>query len=39
MRDHKAETIAYFVEEYSKMLTENFDDYAENFERYMKRTG
>jgi hypothetical protein len=37
MRAHKEETIAYFVEEYSKMLSENFDDYAENFERYMKR--
>ena len=38
MREHKEETIAYFVEEYSKMLSENFDDYAENFESYMKRT-
>ena len=37
MREKKKETIAYFVEQYSKMLEENFDDYANNFDRYMDR--
>ncbi len=32
----RAETIAYFVEQYEKCLAENLDDYIENFERYMK---
>ena len=36
MRDARSETIKYFVAEYEKMLTENLDDYIENFERYMK---
>lgn len=36
MREKKDETLAYFVEQYTKMLEENFDDYADNFDRYMK---
>lgn len=32
----RAETIAYFVAEYEKCLTENLDDYISNFERYLK---
>ena len=36
MREQKKETIEYFVEEYRKMLTENLDDYIENFDSYMK---
>jgi hypothetical protein len=36
MRDAKAETVKYFVTEYEKMLVENFDDYIDNFEKYMK---
>ncbi len=30
----KEEIIAYFVEEYRKMLGENLDDYIANFEKY-----
>ncbi len=36
MRYAKAETVKYFVTEYEKMLVENFDDYIDNFEKYMK---
>ncbi|WP_170572267.1 DUF3144 domain-containing protein [Ruegeria atlantica] len=36
MKDHKDETIEYFVQEYRKMLTENLDDYIDNFEDYMR---
>ena len=36
MRDMKEETIEYFVQEYRKMLSENLDDYIENFEGYMR---
>ncbi len=32
----KDETIEYFVDQFRKMLDENFDDYIENFDRYMK---
>lgn len=32
----KQETINYFVEEYRKMLSENLDEYIENFAAYMK---
>ena len=32
----KDETIAYFVEQYRAMLTENLDDYIANFDRYMR---
>ena len=37
MEKAKEETIKYFVIEYEKMLTENLDDYIENFDKYMKR--
>jgi hypothetical protein len=36
MKAARAETIAYFVAEYEKCLTENLDDYIENFDQYMK---
>lgn len=32
----RAETLAYFIAEYEKCLSENFDDYIENFDSYMK---
>ena len=32
----KAETMKYFVDEFSKMLEENLDDYIANFDKYMK---
>lgn len=32
----KEKTLEYFVDEYWKMLSENLDDYIENFETYMK---
>jgi len=34
MKKDKEEAIRYFTEQYKKMLTENLDDYIENFERY-----
>lgn len=37
MREKKGEMLAYFVEQYAKMLEENFDDYAEHFAGYMQR--
>ena len=36
MKNGRKETIKYFVAEYEKMLTENLDDYIENFEKFMK---
>ncbi len=36
MKEAKAETVKYFVTEFEKMLTENFDDYIQNFDKYMK---
>jgi len=36
MREKKEETVSYFVEQYRKMLEENFDDYESHFARYMK---
>lgn len=36
MNKAKLETIKFFVAEYEKMLTENLDDYIENFDTYMK---
>ena len=36
MNKAKEETIKYFVTEYEKMLTENLDDYIDNFDKYMK---
>lgn len=37
MQAARSETIAYFIAEYEKCLTENLDDYIENFDKYMKR--
>lgn len=34
MKKDKAEAIKYFTEKYEKMLTENLDDYIENYESY-----
>ncbi|MCR1795596.1 DUF3144 domain-containing protein [Leptospira sp. id769339] len=34
--EDKEEILKYFVEEYRKMLTENIDDYINNFNKYMK---
>ncbi len=36
MKAKRAESIEYFVEQYRRMLEENFDDYSENFDRYMR---
>ena len=36
MKDAKDKTVAYFVAEYEKCLTENLDDYIENFDKYLK---
>ncbi len=36
MENAKKETIKYFVTEYEKMLTENLDNYIENFESFMQ---
>lgn len=33
----KDEIINYFVEQYREMLSENIDDYARNFDKYMGR--
>lgn len=33
----KEEIIEYFIEQYRKMLGENLDDYARNFDKYMNR--
>ena len=35
-RNFKAENIKYFLDEFEKMLTENFDDYEANFENYLE---
>jgi hypothetical protein len=35
MGERRSESIAYFVDQFQKMLEENYDDYAENFSRYM----
>ena len=32
----RQEAVEYFVNQYKKMFEENFDDYIENFEKYMK---
>ena len=37
MRKAKEETLEYFVEQYRKMLTENLEEYINNFDRYMKK--
>ena len=36
MKEHRSETIEYFLEEYRKMLEENLDDYIENFDSYQQ---
>lgn len=36
MADAKAETLAFFVNEYRKMLELNLDDYISNFEQYIE---
>ena len=33
----KEKIIEYFVEQYREMLTENLDEYAKNFDKYMDR--
>ncbi len=38
MAKEKSETLEYFVNEFSKMLEENLDDYIENFDSYMQPT-
>lgn len=35
MISDKEEAIEYFVSEYRKMFEENYDDYIENYEKYM----
>ena len=35
MAESKEETIEYFINEYRKMLDENFKDYISNFDDYM----
>lgn len=35
MQNAREESISYFVTEYKKMLTENIDDYIDNFDIYM----
>ncbi len=37
MEEAKQETIAYFVNEYEKMLKENLEDYIENFDEYINK--
>jgi len=36
MEDQREEQMAYFVEQFRLMLEENYNDYATNFDRYMK---
>ena len=35
MAAERQATVDFFVEQYRKMLEENFDDYASNFKKYM----
>lgn len=35
LQQNRDETIQYFVDQYKKMLEENFDDYIQNFDSYM----
>ncbi len=37
MKADKEEAIRYFTEEYRKMLSQNLDDYIENFDGYLPR--
>jgi len=36
MKESKSETLKYFVTEFEKMLSENLDDYIDNFDSYME---
>lgn len=36
LAEAKEDTVEYFVEQYRKMLSENLDDYINNFDEYMK---
>ena len=36
MKIKKQEAMDYFMEEYRKMLSDNLDEYIENFDAYMK---
>jgi len=36
MKAKRDEAIQYFVEQYRNMLEDNFDDYIEHFENYMR---
>jgi len=36
MAGTRAQTVAYFVEQYRQMLEDNFDDYVDHFDAYMK---
>ena len=35
MEERRSESVAYFVDQFQKMLEENYDDYVENFSSYM----
>ncbi len=39
MAKAKEETLEYFCQQYRLMLEENFDDYIENFDKYMVVAG
>lgn len=39
MKNAKEKTLNYFVEEYKKMLSENLEDYINNFDEYKKGLG
>lgn len=36
MAFHREENIAYFVDQFQKMLEENYDDYTQHFDAYMR---
>ena len=36
LRANKEDSIEYFVAQYRAMLSENLDDYIENFDKYMR---
>lgn len=35
MKVNKQKTLDYFIEEYKKMLNQHYDEYVENFDKYM----
>jgi hypothetical protein len=35
----KKEAIEFYVDQYRKMLDENYDDYLENYDKYMSNSG